>query len=548
MRNIFIIIVFIIVNLIGKAQNIPEILKDFESNQANSILPDFSYAGYQYGNTDIPDKIGKTYSITDFGAIPNDNLDDTKAIQNTIDFAGKSGGGTVLFPKGKFHVNSDTSKLDIVKINYSNVVLRGAGSKIDGTVIYSGSSTTQREGNSPWLSPFVFHSGLNLHGTNNFYSVREEPVFANIIKGIPKGESRAVLSTTKGLKPGDILIVAMQNTLPEGDLMNELMAPLKFDHFQTSYINAGKNKDASFQYPMEIKEVIDHNTVVFCQPFRREIKLEFKPFVTRMAMLKNIGIEHFRFESSWSGEYSHHGTREMDYGWGAVCLHRVSHGWIKDVAIDNYTQSTHLVNSRNVTITNVVITGGEGHYGPKMYASCDNLVKNIRVEAKRTHGPGLEGCSFGNVYKDIDFKYSAPIDLHGISDAGFCPPMYNLYENISNISRIAGGGAPQNIPHAGEYNTFWNIEMQGWEDGNYSEVFYSWIWRDTVRFDDELHIDCHKQYLRSIIVNTIPIKKNLSIEHATVDRFDKWIYVEKLNSINKAASLYEYQLNLRLKQ
>ena len=92
-----------------------------------------------------------------------------------------------------------------------------------------------------------------------------------------------------------------------------------------------------------------------------------------------------------------------------------------------FLKKTQLVNSRNVTIENVKITGEGAHYSPKMYHSSDNLVQNVTVEAKVTHGPGLEGCSFGNVYRNLDYTYSAPIDLHGIAGAGFCPPMYNLF-------------------------------------------------------------------------------------------------------------------------
>ena len=91
------------------------------------------------------------------------------------------------------------------------------------------------------------------------------------------------------------------------------------------------------------------------------------------------------------------------------------------------------------------MTGNEGHYGPKMYHSSDNLVENITVDTKNTHGPGLEGCSFGNVYRKIALKYPSPVDFHGIADVGFCPPMYNLYEEISNVSWVTGGGSPENI-------------------------------------------------------------------------------------------------------
>ncbi len=526
--------------------NYPKILKEFINEGSKSILPDFSFAGYHYGEEEIPNIESTVFDVTLYGAKPNDGLDDTKAIQNAVDAAGAQGGGVVFFPCGTFHVNMDTSVTDIIQINYSNIVMRGSGTGMDGTIIFSGSSTDQSEENSPWLTPFVFHTGLNLHGTDNFYSVREEPVFASIKSDLKKGSDILVLAKTDGLKEGDIIVVCMQNTTDDGDLMKELMKPLKFDHFQLTYIEAGIRRDASFQYPMEVKAVLNDSVVQLYQPIRRGILLKFKPFVAKMSMLKNIGIENFRFESAWDGKYKHHGNREMDYGWGAVGMHRVAHGWIRNIVIDNYTQTIHLVNSRNVTVSDITITGGEGHYGPKMYNSCDNLVKNIKIKAKRTHGPGLEGCCFGNVYTNIKFMYPSPIDFHGISGEGFCPPMYNLYENINNVTRVAGGGAPQNIPHAGEYNVLWGLEMAGYDDDGFNELFYSWIWRDPKRFKNDFHIDCHKQYLRTIVVGVHNSKKTLSIEHKSNDRTDEWIYVEGLNENMHLPSLYETQLQTRL--
>jgi hypothetical protein len=527
----------------------PQILNSFKQKGVASGLPDFSFAGYKQG-AEIPHvKDGKVFYVTDYGAIANDGKDDTKAIQLTVDEAGKKGGGIVLFSPGTFHVNMDTTSLNIIRIDYSNLVLRGSGSGKDGTIIYAGSATNQPEDQSPWLSPFAFHTGLNLHDTYSFYSVDEEQVLAKFLNDVPAGDDIIELSSTEGLNAGDVIIVAMRNTTDEGDLMNELMAPLKFEPFQKTYLEAGVRRDPSFQWAVEVKEIIDGHQVKLCQPLHRDVQVKYKAFVAKTEMLRNIGIEHFRFESAWDGKYKHHGNREMDYGWGAVCLHRVIHGWIHDLEIDNYTQATHLVNSRNISISNVRIIGGEGHYGPKMYSSSDNLVENIQVDAKRTHGPGLEGCCFGNVYRNIVHKYPAPLDLHGISGEGFCPPMYNLYENITGVYRIAGGGAPQNLPHAGEGNTFWNIEMTGWEEGDYNEMFYSWIWRDPGRFKNEMHIDCHKQYLRSIVVGVRHPKptKKLTIEHFAGDRSDQWIYVEGLNKTVGDLSLYDEQCKLRKK-
>ncbi len=524
----------------------PEILKDFIENGSESILPDFSYAGYAYGEKKVPIAEGTVFDVTEFGAIANDEKDDTKAIQLAVDSAGKSGGGIVFFPAGTFYVNSDTTKTDIIRINHSNIVMRGSGSGTDGTIIYSRSQTTQAEENSPWLSPFVFHSGLDLQSTDQFFQIDELPVYSKLTADALKGEDVIKLSKTAGLKTGDVLVVAMRNTNDEGDLINHLMEPLTFDHFMTSYLDAGKNRRPSFQYFLEIDEVLSATDVKLKQPMRRDILTRFEAFVAQVPMLKEIGVENFRFECDYKGGYGHHLNREHDYGWGAVCLQRVAHGWIRNLHIHNYVQTTHLVNSRNVSISDITLTGLDGHYGPKMYHSSDNLVSNIDVQALYTHGPGLEGCSFGNVYTGIKHAHAVPIDLHGLADVDFCPPMYNLYEKTSNLFRAAGGGSPKNIPHAGEYNTFWGLEMAGFDDDGYNELFSSWIWRDSERFKNEFHIDCHKQYLRSIVVGVHHPNKTLSIEHSTKDRHDEWIYVEGLNENMELPSLYETQLKLRL--
>jgi hypothetical protein len=44
-------------------------------------------------------------SVTRFGAIPNDGIDDTAAIQKAIDTIADKGGGSVLFPPGTYHVS-----------------------------------------------------------------------------------------------------------------------------------------------------------------------------------------------------------------------------------------------------------------------------------------------------------------------------------------------------------------------------------------------------------------------------------------------------------
>ena len=64
-----------------------------------------------------------TFDIAKFGAIANDKIDDTYAIQQALDAAGAAGGGTVLVPRGRFQAN-ETLKLP------RNVLLKGLGKEL----------------------------------------------------------------------------------------------------------------------------------------------------------------------------------------------------------------------------------------------------------------------------------------------------------------------------------------------------------------------------------------------------------------------------------
>src|SRR3546814_16893546 len=77
---------------------LPKILSDPATAAANP-LPDFSYAGYGFGLTPIPVDAGTIVEVTDHGAIPDDGLDDTKAVLRALAAANaEKGKVTLRFP------------------------------------------------------------------------------------------------------------------------------------------------------------------------------------------------------------------------------------------------------------------------------------------------------------------------------------------------------------------------------------------------------------------------------------------------------------------
>ena len=116
-----------------------QFVKDKE-NGTEPIVPDFSYAGYHYFTKPIPDVAHPIFDVTDYGAIPNDNISDQPAIISAIAAAEANGRGIVFFPPGEFLVATDadtnaTGNNSSIRIRRSNMVLRGSGSRDGGTII-----------------------------------------------------------------------------------------------------------------------------------------------------------------------------------------------------------------------------------------------------------------------------------------------------------------------------------------------------------------------------------------------------------------------------
>ncbi len=90
--------------------------KHGENWSPKSRLPDFSYAGYRYGEKPIPKRTGGV-SVKHYGAKGDGKSDDTAAFKKALAAAK----GVVLVPAGRYKIT------DILYIDKSNIVLRGAG-------------------------------------------------------------------------------------------------------------------------------------------------------------------------------------------------------------------------------------------------------------------------------------------------------------------------------------------------------------------------------------------------------------------------------------
>ena len=98
---------------------------------AANPLPDFSYAGYGFGTQPIPGDDGTVVDVTGFGAIPDDGLDDTKAVLRALAAANAvKGKVTLRFPKGRTQIT------EVLRITRSDITLDGAGAGAGGSELW----------------------------------------------------------------------------------------------------------------------------------------------------------------------------------------------------------------------------------------------------------------------------------------------------------------------------------------------------------------------------------------------------------------------------
>ncbi|WP_256011453.1 DUF4955 domain-containing protein [Desertivirga xinjiangensis] len=555
----------------------PKIFKSFKKNKNQSDLADFSYAGYHYGEKELPGKLKNIVDVSRHGVLPNGSQDCTERVQQIIDSLGKAGGGTVWFPKGRYLLNMDSTQKKFIQINYSNIIIKGEGQGKDGSVFFMGNDLLQFD-RHPWLSPFLFQTAYSLQGSDGFWGIdypeatkaqlEKQPkqkgifytakILTQVSAAASKGSQIIKVKSSSGIKAGDVILMGMYNTSADGNLIKELLKPYKnFEAHHKVANEAGILKAPSFQWLVEVESVVNSSTIKLRQPLRQDIKMVYQPVIAEAPMLKEIGIEDIRIESAWKGVYCHHGCLKstkyesamMDYGWNAINFCRVAHGWIKNVTMVDFTNPTYLLDSRNLTVTGLRMEGHDGHSGIKIYGhASDNLIQNSDFYSNYTHILSGEGNAMGNVFTSINYhrsdKVPGDFDFHGFIDGRFSPPSHNLFENIKGFHQISGGGGVSKLPHAGNYNTWWNIETKGHKSSR--EVFVSWLWQSAAYNHPEK--DHHKLYSKSILIGYFSPDIKLELNGSTVDTRDDWVYTEFFNKGRVApSSLYKAQFLLRHK-
>lgn len=419
----------------NSSMNTSKLFEQYKQNKVNSLLPDFSYVGYHYGNANIPTiNKYKIFNVTDFGAIPNDTLSDKIAIQNAINAANKNGSGIVFFPKGKFLVNENNDGSASIISKNSNIIFRGSGSGHDGTELFMKNNLPPKNPEQMWTVPplFIFTSG-------------GKDVKIGVVKSFAKKGSFIVqLSSTNNLSKGDWVVLNMHNN--DTSLINAELSPNKADAKWTSLVKDG----VQFKLYYQIAKV-DGSSILLEAPLPCDIDEKYNWEITRFANSEEVGIESIAFTGNWKEKFVHHRSWMDDSGYTLFRFSRCTNSWMKDCRFTDCNVAAVVTQSANITIKDCKVTGNGGHEAITNNGSTNVLLENLIDEASMWHSFGSSHGSMNTVILRCTYPSTTCFEAHASQ------PRNTLLDNVQGgLMQNRGGGAIENMPNHMSGLVLWN--------------------------------------------------------------------------------------------
>ncbi len=431
----------------------PEILDG--AAEARPYLPDYSYAGYAFGEK-APPHHPVTMHVKDFGASANDHKDDTSAILRAVEEAHAHEGPVVLgFDAGRYILR------EVIWIERSDFALRGQGCGPDGTVLdvpvplaemdLSRDATAMknlqkyldssgREG----FSPFSWSRGVI------WARMKDAPESQTLtqVRSGTRGKHALVVKDSRGLRPGQ-----MYRLLRHDPEVNDSLFEHVYDH---EGIKVGSWLAERPVYETVVVTKVDGNRVEVKAPLLHDVQPEWKGELVTFPVLRNVGIDKLRIEFPNRKRYGGHHKED---GYNGIYMNRVRDGWIRDVAVMNGDSGIILGATYCTTTRDIEIRESIGaHYGIHVGWGQHNLVRNFHVDTRAIHTLSFNtGCRAS--------VFTSGVDHHSRLDQHCGMNLQNLFDNIEvrhaqpGFSLFLHGGGQEFFPLHGAFNTFWNIRL-----------------------------------------------------------------------------------------
>ena len=207
---------------------------------------------------------------------------------------------------------------------------------------------------------------------------------------------------------------------------------------------------------------VSGNRIELERPLPYDVRAEWSPEIHRFVpSVQEVGVEHLSIHFPWSPYPGHF----KEKGYNALFFQDVSQCWINDVEIQNSDFGIDLSSTNFCTVSNVTLTtsasravdadahGANGHHGIDSGRGTENLVTNFNVQTTFVHDISVEWYALHTVFsqgRGIDLN----MDHH--REANYSS-LFSQLDLGAGTRPFNSGGSSNRGPHAGAYNTYWNI-------------------------------------------------------------------------------------------
>ncbi len=484
-----------------------KLFQEFKRDQAAnkvSVLPDFSYAGYRAGVRAPEIRRTAVFNVTDYGAEPDDDIDDLPGIQKAVDAAEAAGGGVVFLPRGRYVVNTDRKAVKEINVTSSDIVIKGEGASADGTVIHQVHAFRNGDMNDPTrmhLKKSLFNLRSKIADRRHFL---KQPRLAGLASPAPRGGFEITVDDASKLRAGDFVALGVINKA----VIEELMKPYQLEpEWKTTTENRAPSAE------LHRIAAVSGNRVTFEEPLRYDLNPEMGWALYEFKPIENVGIEDILFVGNSYAPYYHHRSDRDDVGWAFVKMKGTDSSWVRRCVFVDANQVVQVSLSRYPTLMNLVTVGNSGHHIPRStYFNYGLLGGFFDDRAGYTHGPSVSWGSVGTVFWRCDSE--------GAPDSHAGRPYLSLYDCNSG-GRISSSGGLRDYPQHLPGLVLWNF-------------------RNTA---PGIHYDFWKRGKNNRFVN--PVIVGFHGEKATFEPGHVGV-MESQGSPVEPESLYEAQLALRL--
>jgi len=503
-----------------------QFVADSEAGRA-SALPDYSYAGYKYGTEAIPDVTWKTFDVTDYGALPNDELSDYAGIQRAIRAAEANGSGVVFFPPGKFLVAEGPGVSTPIEINAPNIVLRGSGSYTGGTEIHQKYHFLPEDEGKKWTVPPVFvfrHSTSRVHLLRN----RDQAVkLASVTQTAGRETFTLQVDSVADIEPGQTVMVCAQGV----ELNNYFLQALTPRDNFTEILKNGVSVSEK-----HIVRSIEGNRLTFVEPIRADIDPQLVEWtIYDYPTIEGWGVEDLHFSGNCPVPFVHHKNFIHNSGYQGIRMEQGINSWIRRCRFTDMSGAFLASGCLSSSFLLNTIDGNQGHTNFSMNWGGGNLIglSQDLTDLGSFHGPGISHENVGGVvwrYESVGTTPQTP--RYGGPDFHAQFPYSSLWD-ACRANLIDNGGNYTLLPNHLRDLTFWNFEQIGIKKVNYD------FWKQPVS-----HADFKNLYYGGVKI----VYPNLIGFHGVATTFNRK-HLGIFESHGKPVdieSLYEAQLALRL--